>query len=202
MPIAIIPWIIYQLYGNHPKPWSRRKRPPLCALQSGSWAGPEQPGSVGSVSGHQGGYQPAGPPQNIGIIDTCAAEQKVWSGMSVQPISSKKLLATLVSESKYLLSHPCCLVYHPWRISLLGHSKPWLKSFKRGVPSVDSPFFPQHWTHPAPSGPAQRVASNNEFKGRCLAKTWHQEWGSPNHHFLGQLQAKCMEDNLSLSGCL
>ena len=57
MPIAIIPWIIYQLYGNHPKPWSRRKRPPLCALQSGSWAGPEQPGSVGSVSGHQGGYQ-------------------------------------------------------------------------------------------------------------------------------------------------
>ena len=106
MPIAIIPWIIYQLYGNHPKPWSRRKRPPLCALQSGSWAGPEQPGSVGSVSGHQGGYQPAGPPQNIGIIDTCAAEQKVWSGMSVQPISSKKTAGNFGFWVKILAEPP------------------------------------------------------------------------------------------------
>ena len=120
-----------------------------------------------------------------------------------QLYSSKKNCWQLwfLSQNTCWATHAALYIIHQG-CSLLGHSKPWLKSFKRGVPSVDSPFFPQHWTHPAPSGPAQRVASNNEFKGRCLAKTWHQEWGSPNHHFLGQLQAKCMEDNLSLYICV
>ena len=159
MPIAIIPWIIYQLYGNHPKPWSRRKR--SSALRAAKWVmGWSRATWFCGISFWAPRWLPARLNRKYGAGCLCN-----------QLYSSKKNCWQLwfLSQNTCWATHAALYIIHQG-CSLLGHSKPWLKSFKRGVPSVDSPFFPQHWTHPGAQRPSSTCGLQQRVQRTLLGK--------------------------------